>query len=131
MLIMMYAHARFSGNGDLLSQHVRCVRFLATVFAHNSPTVLGGETMGRLSRAEDHDSEFGCPVSECVAASTTHSSSNFRGMIDESPGNLTNLALKGIIAIQAMSEISRATGNSEDARAYQVSSCLLLSISDI
>ena len=52
-------------------------------------------------------------------------------MIDESPGNLTNLALKGIIAIQAMSEISRATGNSEDAQAYQVSSCLLLSISDV
>ena len=36
----------------------------------------------------------------------------------------TNLALKGIIGIKAMSEISRATGDDSDAQLYQVNSQL-------
>lgn len=35
-------------------------------------------------------------------------------------GNVTNLALKGIIAIQAMSEISRIMDEAEDAQKYEV-----------
>ena len=35
--------------------------------------------------------------------------------------NQTNLALKGIIGIQAMAEISRALGNDTDAQTYGVS----------
>ena len=37
-----------------------------------------------------------------------------------SNGNFTNLALKSIIAIGAMGEMSRANGNTSDARLYAV-----------
>jgi hypothetical protein len=35
--------------------------------------------------------------------------------------NMTNLAIKGIIGIQAMSEISRVSGMSSDSQHYAVS----------
>jgi hypothetical protein len=41
-------------------------------------------------------------------------------------GNATNLALKGIIAVQAMSEISQTIGQTEDAQKYEV--CILESL---
>ena len=34
--------------------------------------------------------------------------------------NMTNLAIKGIIAVQAMAEISDALGNNGDATSYKV-----------
>ena len=39
---------------------------------------------------------------------------------DSSPNNLTNLAIKGIIAIKAMSAMSLAAGNIDDANKYRV-----------
>lgn len=45
----------------------------------------------------------------------------FRTSADnESTGNSTNLALKGIIAIKAMSELASALGQSSDASSYSV-----------
>ena len=45
-----------------------------------------------------------------------------RTPLDETTSeNLVNLALKGIIGIQAMAEISRTVGNSSDADIYEVS----------
>lgn len=34
--------------------------------------------------------------------------------------NMTNLAVKGIIGVKAMAEISRAVGETEDAQRYDV-----------
>jgi len=39
---------------------------------------------------------------------------------DSSPNNQTNLAIKGIIAIEAMSAMSLAAGNIDDANKYKV-----------
>ena len=45
-----------------------------------------------------------------------------RTPLDETTSeNLVNLALKGIVGIQAMAEISRTVGNSSDADMYEVS----------
>ena len=42
------------------------------------------------------------------------------GQEDPSPNNQTNLAIKGIIAIEAMSAMSLAAGNIDDANKYKV-----------
>ena len=38
----------------------------------------------------------------------------------DTTANLTNLAIKGIIGVQAMAEISRALGATDDAHNYDV-----------
>ena len=42
------------------------------------------------------------------------------GEEEPSPNNQTNLAIKGIIAIEAMSAMSLAAGNIDDANKYKV-----------
>lgn len=50
----------------------------------------------------------------------TRGSLVFRDAADESGANQTNLALKGIIGIKTMAEISRALGEQDDAQQYDV-----------
>ncbi|KAH9942450.1 uncharacterized protein BXZ73DRAFT_41115 [Epithele typhae] len=83
MLIMMYSHARFSGDGTLLAQHYATAKRWADYLVQNALT----------------------PVSQTTAD----------GM---SSSNNSNLALKGIIGIQAMAEISRTVGNDADTQTY-------------
>ena len=44
----------------------------------------------------------------------------------ESQANMTNLAIKGIIGVKAMGEISLAVGEDDDAQTYEV--CLSISV---
>jgi restriction endonuclease len=53
-------------------------------------------------------------VQEALIPANQLSTDDFQGQL----ANQTNLALKGIIAIQAMSEIASQTGNSADAANY-------------
>jgi hypothetical protein len=53
-------------------------------------------------------------VADSLIPANQLSTDDFAGRLE----NQTNLALKGIIGIQAMSEISRLTGNSRDAKNY-------------
>ncbi|KAL1942377.1 hypothetical protein VTO73DRAFT_5979 [Trametes versicolor] len=75
MLVMLYAHARFSGDGTLIHKHL----------VNNS-----------LSPSDQ------------LSADTEIQNS----------ANMTNLALKGLIGVKAMSEISRALGQQDDAKLY-------------
>ena len=47
---------------------------------------------------------------------------NVRETADQLTRNFTNLSFKGIIGIQAMAEISRATQNDGDFQMYEVGS---------
>ncbi|RPD75342.1 hypothetical protein L226DRAFT_534905 [Lentinus tigrinus ALCF2SS1-7] len=83
MLIMMYAHARVSGDGTLLAQHYNLTKRWADYLVSNTLTF------------DDQASADG-----------------------ETKANMTNLALKGIISVKAMAEISRAVGKDSDAQEY-------------
>ncbi|KAI9067393.1 DUF1793-domain-containing protein [Trametes sanguinea] len=83
MLVALYAHARFSGDGSLISEHYNLTKRWADYLVANSLT----------------------PNNQMTAD-------------DESNANMTNLAIKGIIGVKAMAEISRALGQDVDAQQY-------------
>ncbi|KAH9892777.1 DUF1793-domain-containing protein [Cubamyces lactineus] len=83
MLIMLYAHARFSGDGSLLSAHYGLAKRWANYLVDQALTP---------SNQVDAD--------------------------NEGASNMTNLAIKGIIGVKAMAEISRALGQDLDAQQY-------------
>ncbi|KAI0335016.1 DUF1793-domain-containing protein [Cubamyces sp. BRFM 1775] len=83
MLIMLYAHARFSGDGSLLNSHYDLAKRWANHLVDQALT----------------------PSNQLNADS-------------QSAANMTNLAIKGIIGVKAMAEISRALGQDLDAQQY-------------
>ncbi|KAL7281458.1 hypothetical protein ACG7TL_004773 [Trametes sanguinea] len=83
MLISLYAHARYSGDGSLISEHYNLTKRWADYLVANSLT----------------------PNNQMTAD-------------DEGNANMTNLAIKGIIGVKAMAEISRALGQDVDAQQY-------------
>ncbi|KIK51207.1 hypothetical protein GYMLUDRAFT_181767, partial [Collybiopsis luxurians FD-317 M1] len=91
MLIMVWAHATFSGDGSLLSPYVR-------------------------SRFTFHRIFISCIASSHMFAPL------FFGLYTSADGssnaNMTNLAIKGILAIRSMAEISQAVGESDDYNYY-------------
>ncbi|OJT12480.1 hypothetical protein TRAPUB_10957 [Trametes pubescens] len=86
MLIMLYAHARFSGDGTLIHKHYNLAKRWTDYLVNN--------TLSPSSVQVTADSETG------------------------SIYNMTNLALKGIIGVQSMAEMSRALGEQADAQLY-------------
>ncbi|KAH9858969.1 hypothetical protein C2E23DRAFT_717283 [Lenzites betulinus] len=86
MLIMAYAHARFSGDGSLIHQHYNLTKRWADYLVANA-----------LTPNEQYGS-----------------------------ANQTNLALKGIVGIKTMAEISRALGQQFDAQQYDVHAAALI-----
>ncbi|KAK0199053.1 hypothetical protein F5146DRAFT_118166 [Armillaria mellea] len=83
MLIMGWAHARFSGDGSSISRYYDLYKEWAEYLV-----------------------------------SVTLSPNGYTDADGLAYTNMTNLAIKGIIAIKAMSEISQAVGRSEDAATY-------------
>ncbi|KAL7281476.1 hypothetical protein ACG7TL_004791 [Trametes sanguinea] len=83
MLIMLYAHARFSGDGSLINAHYELAKRWADYLVAQSLT----------------------PTNQISADG-------------EGSANMTNLAIKGIIGVKAMAEISRALGEDTDAQQY-------------
>ncbi|PCH40679.1 hypothetical protein WOLCODRAFT_70247 [Wolfiporia cocos MD-104 SS10] len=83
MLIMILAHARYSGDGSLISTYYNRLRAWADYLTQNTLTPTG---------QADAD--------------------------EQNAANMTNLAVKGIIAIYAMSEMSHIMGNTTDATRY-------------
>ncbi|KAJ7249889.1 hypothetical protein C8J57DRAFT_1355899 [Mycena rebaudengoi] len=90
MLIVVLAHARISGDGSLLSRYYP----LLTTWA-NYPVTNALDT----SQQTPADARF--------------------DSLNQNHGNLTNLAIKGIIGIRAMAEISQIMGQSMDAEKYE------------
>ncbi|KAJ7790494.1 hypothetical protein B0H13DRAFT_1936225 [Mycena leptocephala] len=91
MLILALAHARTSGDGSLISKYYALLKGWAEYLGTNS-----------LIPEQQHPAD-----ARLTSLAQNH-------------GNITNLALKGIIAIQAMSEISRSLGKTTDAQKYEV-----------
>ncbi|KAK0246466.1 hypothetical protein EDD85DRAFT_874820, partial [Armillaria nabsnona] len=83
MLIMGWAHARFSGDGSSISRYYDLYKKWADYLVSSTLSPNGYTDADGLSNT-----------------------------------NMTNLAIKGIIAIKAMSEISQALGRSQDAETY-------------
>ena len=120
MIIMLYAHARTSGDGTLLAQYVRCV---------TRSLIDGADTRLQYNltkRWADYlvDNAL-APGSQCVFFFTfldrnrsyVHCRTSGDGQISV---NMTNLAIKGIIAVKAVAEISRTVNQSSDAQLYDV-----------
>ena len=81
------------------------------------------EALGRLSRQQHPNAVQ--PVRPTVlfrrCVSFLGSSSSIRVTADgENSANLTNLAIKGIVGVKAMAEISRALQQDNDAQFYDV-----------
>ncbi|KAF4567440.1 hypothetical protein EYR40_006444 [Pleurotus pulmonarius] len=90
MLIMTLAYAMASGNGTLIANHYGLLR-------------RWGEWLGNNSVTPFHQS-----------------SGDFSVSADSSTANQTNLALKGIIGIAAMSKIADAAGEASDRDRFNV-----------
>ena len=73
MLIMMYAYARFSGDGNLLSQHVSFCASISKTETQYLSVVCGGEALGRLPGEHDEDTVLGFPVRKRISPLSTHS----------------------------------------------------------
>ncbi|KAI0325215.1 DUF1793-domain-containing protein [Cubamyces sp. BRFM 1775] len=99
MLILLYAHARFSGDGSLLSAH----------FPHRVPKY------NLIKRWANY------LVNQSLAPSNQINADN------EGNANMTNLAIKGIIGVKAMAEISRALAQHTDAEEYDSCAAELVS----
>ncbi|KAJ7471731.1 hypothetical protein B0H11DRAFT_2283086 [Mycena galericulata] len=97
MLILALAHARTSGDGKLISRYYSLLKKWADYL--NTNALIPAQEIP----ADGRDSSLG-----------------------QNHGNITNLAIKGIIAIQAMSEISRLVGETTDAQTYQTSASSLV-----
>ncbi|KAK0466307.1 uncharacterized protein EV420DRAFT_1261099 [Desarmillaria tabescens] len=83
MLIMGWAHARFSGDGSMISRYYDLYKQWADYLVSVTLNQTGYTDADGLDNT-----------------------------------NMTNLAIKGIIGIKAMSEISQALGRSQDAETY-------------
>ncbi|OSD07070.1 hypothetical protein PYCCODRAFT_1464180 [Trametes coccinea BRFM310] len=92
MLIMLYAHARFSGDGSLINAHYNLAKRWADYLVAQSLT----------------------PTDQSTAD-------------NQGGANMTNLAIKGIIGVKAMAEISRVLGESMDAQQYDKHAAALVS----
>ncbi|KAJ7779914.1 hypothetical protein B0H16DRAFT_1359620 [Mycena metata] len=89
MLILALAHARSSGDGSLIGRYYPLLKQWADYLSNNSLIP------AQQSPADSREANLG----------QTH-------------GNITNLALKGIIAVQAMAEMSQIKGEAADAQKY-------------
>ncbi|KAK0481513.1 hypothetical protein IW261DRAFT_1681573 [Armillaria novae-zelandiae] len=90
MLIMGWAHARFSGDGSMISRYYDLYKKWADYLVSSTLSPNGYTDADGLANR-----------------------------------NMTNLAIKGIIGIKAMSEISQALGRNQDAETYSQSKAKL------
>ncbi|KAF7368334.1 hypothetical protein MVEN_00154800 [Mycena venus] len=89
MLILVLAHARSSGDGSLIGKYYNLLKSWGDYLSTNA----------------------------LIPAQQTSADARDTGLA-QTHGNVTNLALKGIIAVQAMSEISQLMGQTADAQKY-------------
>ncbi|KAJ7195683.1 hypothetical protein GGX14DRAFT_674779 [Mycena pura] len=90
MLILVLAHARSTGDGSLIARYYNLLKRWADYLTTN--TLIPAE---QQFPADTLDTNLG-----------------------QNSGNITNLAVKGIIAVQAMSEISQIMGDAQQAQQY-------------
>ncbi|KAJ6467832.1 DUF1793-domain-containing protein [Mycena sanguinolenta] len=97
MLILVLAHARSTGDGSLISKYYNLLKQWADYLTSNALVP------GNQYSADARD-----------------------GILVQNHPNVTNLALKGIIGIQAMAEVSQIMSQTADAQKYQTSATSLM-----
>ncbi|KAJ7695284.1 DUF1793-domain-containing protein [Mycena olivaceomarginata] len=97
MLILVLAHAQSSGDGSLIGKYYDLLKRWGDYLISNALIP------GQQTPADARD----------TGLAQTH-------------GNITNLALKGIIAIQAMAEISQVMGQTADEQKYETAAKSLM-----
>jgi hypothetical protein len=121
MLIMTYAYARASGDGSVISRYVRQRQVSGWRDLINPDSIrcfLPGPTIWMLRR-------YSLPISKLFfwvdRLRITDNCWWRRSSADNlSVNNQTNLAIKGIIAIKAMSNMSSVVNKTADANKYSV-----------
>lgn len=113
MLIMAWAHARFSGDTTLLDNYVSLAPPLCAHF-------LSGKHQYDLFR------KWG----DYLLSQNTVAPNGFQDTDGLDSTNMTNLALKGILGVSAMGNIAASTskGSDSDRDKYNVSLCLILAL---
>ncbi|KAF7378318.1 hypothetical protein MSAN_00257500 [Mycena sanguinolenta] len=97
MLILVLAHARSTGDRTLIGKYYNLLKQWADYL-----------------------------VSNALIPGNQYSADARDGILVQSHANLTNLALKGIIGIQAMAEVSQIMGQGADAQDYMASATSLM-----
>ncbi|KAF7326594.1 hypothetical protein MSAN_02502900 [Mycena sanguinolenta] len=97
MLILVLAHARSTGDGSLIGKYYNLLKQWADYL-----------------------------VSNALIPGNQYSADARDGILVQSHANVTNLALKGIIGIQAMAEVSQIMGKGTDAQNYTASATSLM-----
>ncbi|KAJ7495352.1 DUF1793-domain-containing protein [Mycena latifolia] len=97
MLILVLAHASASGDGSLMGKYYNLLKKWADYLVSNA----------------------------LIPAQQTSADARDTSLA-QNHGNITNLAIKGIIAIQAMSEMSQIMGQTADAQQYATSAKTLV-----
>ncbi|KAF7378302.1 hypothetical protein MSAN_00255600 [Mycena sanguinolenta] len=97
MLILVLAHARSTGDGSLIGKYYNLLKQWADYL-----------------------------VSNALIPGNQYSADARDGILVQSHANVTNLALKGIIGIQAMAEVSQIMGKGADAQNYTASATSLM-----
>ncbi|KAJ6567991.1 hypothetical protein DFH09DRAFT_1155589 [Mycena vulgaris] len=90
MLVLVLAHASTSGDGSLIAKYYSLLKHWAEYLVTNALIP------AQQTPADARDTTLG-----------------------QNHGNITNLAIKGIIAIQAMAEMSQIMGETADAQRYE------------
>lgn len=121
MLIMTYAHARATGDGSLISRYV-CgdsnTPWQVLMDFDSIRCWLRGPTIWQIRRYSLIISKL---FRQVKRLGTTDNGGLWRSSADGLYiNNQTNLAIKGIIAIEAMSKMSSAAKQSADANKYSV-----------
>jgi hypothetical protein len=118
---MTYAHARASGDGSLISRYVRTRPVFILPRANN----IGQYSL--LTSWADYLSDSTLLIhGQCVLPTHPYCADNLNDRQHRSSAdgltvdNQTNLAIKGIIAIQAMSKMSSVVKQAADAEKYNV-----------
>ena len=119
MLIMTYAHARASGDDSLITKYVR-TKLVLSIFGELTKP----EQYSLLTSWAEYLSNATLSINEqCVHylddffANNLDDRSSADGLTAD---NQTNLAIKGIIAIKAMSKMSSILNRSADVDKYSV-----------
>ncbi len=97
--------------------------------SQSSLTVRPRETMGGLSGLEHADAVQPVGTFSISTYSLPGHTDTFRHTADgESNSNMTNLAIKGIVGVKAMAEISRALQQNSDPQYYDVRPVLKITL---
>ena len=117
---MTYAYIRASGDGSLISRYVRTQLPFAPVKDRQYRTVFSTDFLGRLLVQLDTFHPRSVRYFHTILIYNLNDDRHRSSADGLTTNNQTNLAIKGIIAIKAMSKMSSIVERTADAQKYNV-----------